>query len=240
MAIKRYIRAVLNWLGADLTTNLKYDRLTGQLMRQVLKAESNCVDVGCHKGEVLQTMLALAPKGRHYAFEPLPHFYTALKKTYGHKATIYPYALANTAGTAGFTYVKNAPAYSGLKQRRYDVANPQLENLMVETRLLDELIPADVVIDFIKIDVEGGELGVLKGAQQLLLRCKPVVVFECGLGASDYYGTTPEMMFDFITCQLQMKVSLPEAFIRHAPSLSRSAFVAVFNKNLEYYFVAHP
>ena len=83
--------------------------------------------------------------------------------------------------------VKNAPAYSGLNKRRYDTSTPDIEEIKVKLGVLDEIIPKDVVIDFIKIDVEGGEFGVLKGAQHLLKKHKPVIVFECGMGASDYY-----------------------------------------------------
>lgn len=39
--------------------------------------------------------------------------------------------------------------------------------------------PEDVPIAFLKIDVEGAEAAVLRGAARLLGRDKPVVVFEC-------------------------------------------------------------
>ena len=59
------------------------------------------------------------------------------------------------------------------------------------------MIPDTINIDFIKIDVEGAEFLVLSGAKNILLKSKPVVVFEYGLGASDFYGTDPEMMFGY-------------------------------------------
>jgi hypothetical protein len=40
---------------------------------------------------------------------------------------------------------------------------------------LDDL---DLAVDFIKIDVEGMELEVLKGAQQLVARCHPLMMIE--------------------------------------------------------------
>lgn len=240
MEVKSYIRAALNWLHLDLTKNLKYDRLTTEIMHRVLKPDSNCIDVGCHKGEVLDTMINLAPLGKHYAFEPLPAFYTMLNSRYGNKVNVYPYALANSTGKEVFRYVKNAPAYSGLRERRYDTANPDVQIIEVETRLLDDVIPADIHISFIKIDVEGGELDVLKGACKTLLRCKPIAVFECGLGASDFYNVTPADIFDFFTNKVKMHISLLDSFCNKKPPLSRDGFVAIYNSNAEYFFVAHP
>ena len=52
MNIKNIIRGALNLLHIDLTKNLEYDRLTNAIMKKVLKVDSNCVDVGCHKGEI--------------------------------------------------------------------------------------------------------------------------------------------------------------------------------------------
>lgn len=44
----------------------------------------------------------------------------------------------------------------------------QIEKINVEVRRLDEVIPPSLPIRLIKIDVEGGELDVLKGANQVL------------------------------------------------------------------------
>ena len=57
----------------DLIKNEIYDRQACELMSRVLSADSNCVDVGCHQGQFLREFLKYAPRGRHFAFEPLPH-----------------------------------------------------------------------------------------------------------------------------------------------------------------------
>ena len=57
----------------------------------------------------------------------------------------------------------------------------------------------------IKIDVEGADLPVLKGAVKLLERQKPVTLFEHGIGGSDFYGTLPEHVFDlFQGCGMRL------------------------------------
>lgn len=236
MHIKQLIRKTLLTLRLDVTKNLKYDRLTDKVLKRVLKPNSNCIDVGCHKGEILERIIELAPKGIHFAFEPIPVFYNNLKEKFSSKATIYPYALAEKEGTSTFQYVKNAPAYSGLKQRKYEV-NPDIEEINVEVKTLDEIIPKEVSIDLIKIDVEGGELAVLKGAKQILEKDKPTVIFECGLGASDYYNTKPEEVF-FLLKNASLNTFTLKSFLAKKSALTEQQFVRLFNTGEEYYFVA--
>jgi len=238
MTLKDLIRNTLIYLHIDLNKNLKYDRLTGLIFKKVLKPDSNCIDVGCHKGEILEMMLKLSHKGKHMGFEPIPYLNKELIRRYGQKATIHTCALADQKGEATFQLVKNAPAYSGLKQRRYDVANPEIEEIKVKVDVLDELVPANQKIDLLKIDVEGGEFGVLKGAVNMLKRDKPVVVFECGLGGSDYYGTKPEDIFGFFNDQIGLGIYTLQAFIKEQKPLSAAEFKACFDSNSEYYFVA--
>jgi hypothetical protein len=88
----------------------------------------------------------------------------------------------------------------------------------------------------IKIDVEGGEFAVLKGAEKLLKRAQPILIFECGMGASEYYGTTPEALFDYLN-QLGYGIFLLSCWLRKKPKLSKAEFCRIFNDNSEYYFV---
>lgn len=237
--IKDFIRKFLRAFHLDITKNLQYDRSTLKIMKKVIKPGSNCIDIGCHKGEMLDVMLKYAPDGKHFAFEPIPEMYEKLNLRYNGNCEIFQMALSDKKGDTTFNYVKNAPAYSGIKKRKYAVKDPQIEELKVSVDLLDNVLPKDLKIDFIKIDVEGGEFGVLKGAQEILKKNKPVVVFEFGLGASEFYGTKPEELFDFIeSCGL--KISLLKAWLKDENPLERDAFIDIYKQNKEYYFIAHP
>jgi FkbM family methyltransferase len=237
MKLKQIFRRTLNYLHLDVTKNLEYDRLTHQIIRQSLKNNSNCIDVGCHKGEILDTILEYAPNGNHHAFEPIPSFFDELHLKYSDKVKVYPFALANEAGTAMFNYVKNAPAYSGLQKRDYAVSSPEIEKIHVEVQRLDELIPQNLKIDFLKIDVEGAEFGVIKGAKRLLTEDRPLILFECGLGASNHYGTQPQDIFDFLS-DIGYKIYLLKDFVQNKTGLSREGFISIYEGNKEYYFVA--
>ncbi|MBC7412744.1 MAG: FkbM family methyltransferase [Bacteroidia bacterium] len=208
-------------------------------MKRVITPTSNCIDVGCHKGEILDDMLKYAPNGIHFGFEPIPFLFAHLKDKYLHKATIFPYALSDKTGTTTFQFVKNAPAYSGIIKRKYDTETPNIEEITVDLKTLDEVIDKNLKIDFIKIDVEGGEFGVLKGAEQLLKKNKPIIVFECGLGGSDYYDTTPNDLYDFISNTIGLKISTLKSFVNNTQTLTIQDFEYCFNSNKEYYFIAH-
>ena len=217
MDYKNLIRSTLNLLHLDLSKNLEYDRLTKLIMKRVIKPDSNCIDIGCHKGEILDIIIKYAPKGKHYGFEPLPILFDRLIEKFKNRATILHYALSDKDGFSTFHHVKNAPAYSGIKKRKYDIDKPEIEEIKVELNKLDDIIPSDLKIDFIKIDVEGGEFGVLKGGIQLLKKFKPIIIFEFGLGASDYYGTNPDDMFSLITIELGLQIFLLKSFIKNNP-----------------------
>ncbi|PKR81411.1 hypothetical protein CW751_04970 [Brumimicrobium salinarum] len=240
MILKDILRETLINLGIDLTKNLEYDRLTREILKRFIKTNHNCIDIGCHKGEILELILKYAPNGRHYAFEPIPYLFKGLKEKFDHKVRLFPYALSHRNGITNFQLVKNAPAYSGIKKRKYNIKNPIIEEIQVELKTLDSVIPDKENIHFIKIDVEGGEFGVLKGAQQLLEKNKPIILFECGKGASDYYGTHPEKLHEFLTKTIGLSVYTLKSFIKESSSLNTETFVQHFNTNDEYYFVAAP
>ncbi len=239
--LKQFIKSALKYFHIDLTSNMKYDRQTGQIIKKVLTSDSVTVDVGCHKGEMLEEFIKLSPKGKHFAFEPIPELYKNLKARFNaDNCVILPYALAQESGVAEFNFVKNAPAYSGLKKRKYAVENPDIEKIQVEVKTLDELIDATQKIDLIKIDVEGAEFGVLKGAKNTIIRNKPVIIFECGLGASEFYDTKPELVYSFLVQECGLQLSTMKNRLNDQKSLSEKEFCEMYSKNEDYYFIAYP
>lgn len=237
--LKEAIKSLIRRLPFALSRNHGYDLQTRKVISRVCRTDSNCVDVGCHKGEVLDLMLAAAPKGHHYGFEPIPAMYEELKLRYAGKAEISSVALSSTQGNSTFNHVVSNPAYSGLIKRSYDRPDEKDTTITVKTDLLDNVLPKEFQVDLIKIDVEGGELGVLKGSQETIRRCRPTIIFEHGLGASDHYGTRPEMVFALLD-GLDMNVNTMKRWLHGERALSQVEFKQQFETGKNYYFIAYP
>ena len=136
------------------------------------------VDVGGHVG--LWSM-HLVPKFQDtHAFEPVPQFRECWRKNVVlHEggidtAELHDCALGATDDTWALMSIN--PADTG--GTHVSVERPSAVNHADATRVrtLDSFEFADV--DFIKIDCEGYELEVLKGAWRTIARCKPCVIVE--------------------------------------------------------------
>jgi FkbM family methyltransferase len=221
--------------------NHLYDALSVEIMRRVLRHDSNALDIGAFEGGMLRHIVRFAPKGCHWAFEPIPERARQLRNEYPTpQVHVCALALSDTPGEGSFQCVVRAPALSGLR-KRVDLATEEvIREIPVRVETLDRLIPEDFPIAFVKIDVEGGELGVLRGGRNTLRRTKPIIVFECGLGGADSYGTTPEQVFHTVTEELGLNLSLLPDWLAGRPALSSRDFGRQFRDSINYYFVAHP
>jgi FkbM family methyltransferase len=239
--MKKAIKQLIKKIPIAFTKNQQYDRQTQKIIARVCSPDTNCIDIGAHKGEVLDIMMKYSPNGTHYAFEPIPDLYNGLVSKYSSNLNckIYDIALSNNKGTSTFNYVISNPSYSGLVKRKYDRDNEEDTSITVKTDLLDNTLPTSYKPGLIKIDVEGGELLVLQGAVETIKRHKPVIIFEHGLGASDMYGSTPNKVFNLLQgCGL--KVSVMKHWLSNKPSLTIKEFENIYSNNTEYYFIAHP
>jgi FkbM family methyltransferase len=216
----------------------RYDRETSEVMRRVLRPASTCVDVGSYRGAILRQMVTLAPRGRHFAFEPVPenHRYLQAHFPTAHVARI---ALADYHGEGVFHHAVGRPARSGLRRVAYPDPGQATQAIPVVVDTLDRSLPADTSIDLLKIDVEGGELAVLRGGASVIRRSHPVVVFECGSERAAVYGVRPEQLYDFLRHDLGLQVSLMRRWLDGRAGLHRAEFCELLDAELEFCFLAY-
>jgi FkbM family methyltransferase len=178
------------FLPAHVRADIRDTELLVALMEELLEPDSDCLDVGAHSGSVLGAMTRIAPRGRHVAWEPLPEFAARLREAYP-GVEVRQAALSDESGESEFAHVLGDPGWSGLVARPTPTGG-RVETITVRTERLDDALSAGVEPAFVKIDVEGAEERVLRGAVEALRRHRPVIAFEHGLGSADHYGTTPE------------------------------------------------
>ena len=225
--------------GSRPTGAVEYDQLTMSVMQRVLRHDSNGIDVGAHRGTILRSLVELAPDGRHYAVEPLPVFANGLRRRFP-RVEVLELALSDQRGEATFHHIVTNPSYSGLSFRDYPNEGEVIEDIAVKVERLDSVIPEDLPIQFLKIDVEGGELGVLRGSQSLLRRWHPVVVFEHGWSDAKTQpaDAASEAIWDELSAS-GLGVYELDAWLAGGDALSLADFLEHLGQGT-YYFLAAP
>jgi FkbM family methyltransferase len=154
-----------NWLGWN-------ERTKRRVFAAVVKPAAVVYDVGANAGSytILASVL-VGNSGRVIAFEPVPANVEFLRQHVRinglQNVTIVSAAVDERTGEAKFEPT------SDWVLGHLSTAGP----MTVETVTLDDYaVRADARLpDVIKVDVEGGELGVLRDAAQLLKRAKPII-----------------------------------------------------------------
>jgi FkbM family methyltransferase len=204
------------------------------VLAAVLRQDSNAIDVGANQGVVLDSIVRIAPTGKHLAFEPIPVLHESLVARFP-TVDVRRNALSDVADDTEFTHVLNAPAYSGLRQRNDLPASARdVQRIPVRTERLDDLLDDGYIPTLVKIDVEGAELQVLRGAIETLARNRPFVLFEHGMGGADLYGAHPNELFDLLH-----GVGLRIFDLDGAGPYSRERFEATFSEPI-WNFLAAP
>ena len=144
-----------------------YEPRETALVHRLLKPGMTFVDVGAHIG-YYTTMAAelVGPTGRVYAFEPNPATAELLRKNtmrYGDVVHIVQAAASDKNGRGKLYLSRNN---SG-DHRSY--ARPGRESVDVDVVTLDAVLEG-VVVDFIKMDAQGVEYDILRGAEATLRR----------------------------------------------------------------------
>ena len=153
-------------------------------VRGLLQPGDSAIDVGGHIGFfTMQMAAAVGPEGRVYAFEPLEANADLLERSitengFGGRVRFQRAAVGAAPGTATLTFPAETLNSGGAYLLRSGSAplagNRTTEVPLVALDALDLRRP----VRFIKMDVEGAEPQVLRGAARILKEDRPVILSE--------------------------------------------------------------
>lgn len=138
------------------------------------------LDVGAHDGDYTRPFAEL-PGSQVLAFEPLPSAFARLSaQPWPPHVSLRREALGDHAGSITLTLpvVNGAPQeqwastakryaqHPGVAEQRHDVPLITLDSLGLDN------------LTHVKLDAEGGEYEVLRGARETLIRCRPILSIE--------------------------------------------------------------
>jgi len=201
MPLKPQIHALV-WVYRHIAGKLKIPEMS--TIETFLNPESICFDVGAHGGAWARALAKSAYKGHVYAFEALPYYAEALAATIkliGPKnISIIKYAVSDSDGDLR---LKRKDDLGNTLTGKTHVVPPSERynegNVVVPTLSLDGFWKqlGEKKIDFIKLDVEGFELFVLRGARKLVKNCRPVFFNEVNAEWCKRYNYNPSEIFHF-------------------------------------------
>ena len=179
----------------------EYEASETRVMREVVQPGWTVVDAGANFGwHAIHLAKHVGPEGKVFAFEPIPPSFQELTENTALNACGQLQACAMALGSVEDTISLYLPAThlgAGAASQFLDTG----EKVWVPMVRLDAFLEREGVdrVDFIKADIEGGELNLLRGAQGLLARCHPVILLEIVDIHCRRFGHTPEEVIAFLT-----------------------------------------
>jgi FkbM family methyltransferase len=177
-ACRRYVNQYNGENNGDMQSNGEV-----QLLRRVLPGAKVIFDVGANVGEWIHAALKVEPSAEYHCFEPSIVTFNALAASGLPQSTyLNNCALAAANGLLPL-YTFGSMAGTNSLFVRTGLANQQIGFEEVTAITLDGYCEERGVdtIDFLKIDVEGYELEVLRGARRMLSEGRvKIIQFEYG------------------------------------------------------------
>jgi FkbM family methyltransferase len=210
--------------------NKAFDASLLQLARDQVLQESVVWDVGANVGVFTFAAAGIACAGQVIAIEADPWLGALLRRTlalpeYGsRRVAVLSAALSDKNGVSEFVIAQRGRASNYLvKAGGWTQTGGIRERLHVATLTIDTLLDQFPPPTFVKIDVEGAEVMVLRGASKLLRDVKPTLYVEVGGENSDsvtqllhsfgyllYDSTRPLRNQTALTCCVRDTLAVPQ------------------------------
>jgi FkbM family methyltransferase len=160
------------------------------LLQSLVRQGDHVADVGANVGVYTKELsLAVGPAGKVYSFEPVSENYDILTTflARAHLDNVHPFhAALGSCLSECEMIIPEMDGFTGFYWAHLSRGGEQGRRQAVEVMTLDHLFNSGIVtgLDFIKCDVEGGELEVLRGSVGLIWACHPAWLMEVSRDSS--------------------------------------------------------
>jgi len=180
--IRFWVRLFNSPVTIDIALGV-YEYWLSKTFQDYVKEGMTIIDIGAHHGYyALLSAKRMQDRGKIYAFEPDPvncrYFLKNLNANNMQSIQLCPIALSDQEAETAFF------AADGLGSLQFNpivrAFNVEPEKISVQTQTLDQFVKKEKIdrIDLIKIDVEGSELLVLKGARDTLQKMNASILMD--------------------------------------------------------------
>ena len=176
-----YVQASDLAVGVHINDAGEYEPQVTAVFRDRIKPGMKVLDIGANIGYF--TMLAASltgPGGHVMAIEPNAGNVKLLEASRRANAFEQVTVVQAAAGRELGLLVLNTSHSNGTTSPLSQDLRSLMDSTTVPSLKIDDLVPKDQRIDFIKIDVEGAEYNALAGASELIRRCRPTIASEFG------------------------------------------------------------
>jgi FkbM family methyltransferase len=170
------------------------------------------LDVGAYIGDS-SLILSKYTDGTVYAFEPFQETYLELQENIKLNEVRNIVAVNKAAGDKSGTHRLYFAKRSNLSVSTFDpvksLTNTDYESILIDTTTLDEFCSEySLKVGAIKIDAEGAEKAVLRGALTIIRRDRPVLLVSIYHNIDDFMDIKP--WIDELDLGYRYKISKPE------------------------------
>lgn len=178
-----------------------YEPHETRLMGELAQPGWTVVDAGANFGwHAIHLAHRVGPNGRVFAFEPIPSTFEELAANVALNNCTNLHACALALGDADENvtfYLPRIDWGAGAASQFLDMG----EKIGVHMVRLDDVLEEQAVahVDFIKADIEGGELNLLRGAERVLASGRPTILIEIVDIHCRRFGHAPKDVVRFLT-----------------------------------------
>jgi FkbM family methyltransferase len=187
------------WVDYNIYCLGLYEAPLARFFIHSLRTDSVVLDIGAYIGQYTLLAAKYAPTGRVIALEPHPESYQRLLANIALNRLGNVQALNLAAGQRpeqASLLLSDQPFSSGLLPTgRSDDGVADVEVVPVDQIVREAALPR---VDVMKVDVEGAERQVVRGAYETLSRFHPIVIVELDRERERAFGDEPEEILGYL------------------------------------------